>query len=51
MLPDFGIDGDAEAKVFFAEVECLFAGVADGFGGVCGSGLVEIVDDVVGDVG
>ena len=51
VLPDFWIDRDAETKVFFAEVERLFAGIADGVGGVGGSGLVEIVDDVVGDVG
>ena len=50
-LPDFGVDWDAEAEVFFAELEGLFAGVADGFGGVGGRGVVEVVDDGVGDVG
>ena len=50
-LPDFGVDWDAEAEVFFAELEGLFAGVADRFGGVGGGGVVEVVDDGVGDVG
>ena len=50
-MPDVGIDGDAEAEVFFAELEGLFAGVADGLGGVGGGGAVEVVDDGVGDVG
>ena len=50
-MPDFGVDWDAQAEVFFAELEGLFAGVADGFGGVGWGGLVEVVDDGVGDVG
>ena len=50
-MPDFGVYGDAEAEVLFAEVERLFAWVADGFGRISRGGVVEIVDDVVCYVG
>ena len=50
-MPEVGVDWDAQAEVFFAELEGLFAGVADGFGGVGGGGAVEVVDYGVGDVG
>ncbi len=46
-----GSTGSAEAEVFFAEMEGLFAGVADGFARVGGCGMAEIVDDAVGDEG
>ncbi len=49
-VPDVGVNGDAEAEVFFAELEGLLPGIADGFGGVDGGGLLEGVDDAVGDV-
>ena len=48
--PDVGVDGDAEAEVFFAELEGLLAGIADGFGGVNWGGLLERLDDAFGDV-
>jgi hypothetical protein len=31
LSPYLGIDGDAEAEIFFAELQGLFAGVANGF--------------------
>ena len=50
VVPEVGVYGDAEAKVFLAKVEGLFAGIADGLGGVGGGGLVEGVEDALGDV-
>ena len=50
-MPKVGVDGDAEAEILFAELEGLFAGVADGLGGVGGGGAVEVVEDGVGDLG
>ena len=40
-MPEVWVDWDAEAEVFFAELEGLFAGVADGAGGVDGGGVVD----------
>jgi len=51
LLPDFWVYGDAEAEVFFAEVEGLFAGVADGFAGVYRCGFVQEGQDAFGCLG
>ena len=51
LVPDVFVYGNAEAEIFFAETQGLFAGVAEGVGGVERRGVVEIGDDFVGDVG
>jgi len=51
LSPDFRIDGDAEAEVFFPELESLLAGVADRFFGIDGRGFVEGVEDAFDDLG
>jgi len=48
LLPDGGGDGDSEALVFAAEVEGLFAGVADGAGGIDGRGRAQGFEDGCG---
>src|SRR5258708_1825909 len=51
LVPDVGIDGNAEAHVLFAQVEGLLAGIADWLAGVDGFSLTEMVEDAVGDAG